>query len=359
VSSRLPLPTLLSQALVAITIELDNQFEQRVPHRTTRGDAAGGKQGPWLLSLAMWLNLLRLVGPDGTRAGDLENAGGNLAGMERWGWVRSTPQAAGERPTAQLRRDRIVHASAAGRLAASTWPGLLAEVERRWRARFGAERVRALRESLAAALRELDLELPEYLPVLGYGLRAKLPSFGLSRAGSDASLPTLLAQVLLAFTLEYERESQLALAISANVTRPLGAGPMALRELPRAAGISKEAIAMAVGFLERQGVVGLERDPVGRGKRVGLTAKGHVWTERDARLLADTEQAWLALARSGAIADLRAALEAIVGDPAAEPQPLWAGLEPYPGSWRASLPRPLTLPHYPTVLHRGGYPDGS
>ena len=35
------------------------------------------------------------------------------------------------------------------------------------------------------------------------------------------------------------------------------------------------------------------------------------------------------------------------------------GLEPYPDNWRAQVRRPETLPHYPMVLHRGGYPDGS
>jgi methyltransferase (TIGR00027 family) len=35
------------------------------------------------------------------------------------------------------------------------------------------------------------------------------------------------------------------------------------------------------------------------------------------------------------------------------------GLDPYPDNWRASVRRPVTLPHYPMVLHRGGYPDGS
>ena len=33
--------------------------------------------------------------------------------------------------------------------------------------------------------------------------------------------------------------------------------------------------------------------------------------------------------------------------------------EPYPDNWRASVRRPATLPHFPMVLHRGGYPDGS
>lgn len=32
----LPLPALLSQAFVAFTIECDNEFEHRMPHRTTR-----------------------------------------------------------------------------------------------------------------------------------------------------------------------------------------------------------------------------------------------------------------------------------------------------------------------------------
>ncbi len=36
VPASVPLPTLLSQALVAHTIELDNEAEHRLPHRTTR-----------------------------------------------------------------------------------------------------------------------------------------------------------------------------------------------------------------------------------------------------------------------------------------------------------------------------------
>jgi len=42
-----------------------------------------------------------------------------------------------------------------------------------------------------------------------------------------------------------------------------------------------------------------------------------------------------------------------------QPPPLSGGLEPYPDNWRASVRRPATLPHFPIVLHRGGYPDGS
>ena len=42
-----------------------------------------------------------------------------------------------------------------------------------------------------------------------------------------------------------------------------------------------------------------------------------------------------------------------------QPPVLFGGLEPYPDNWRASVRRPATLPHFPMVLHRGGYPDGS
>jgi hypothetical protein len=34
-------------------------------------------------------------------------------------------------------------------------------------------------------------------------------------------------------------------------------------------------------------------------------------------------------------------------------------LKPYPEGWLASIPALSQLPHYPMVLHRGGFPDGS
>ena len=62
---------------------------------------------------------------------------------------------------------------------------------------------------------------------------------------------------------------------------------------------------------------------------------------------------------------LRAALDRILNHPE-----LPAGLTPYPDGWRASKPYAQQtqavladprgrLPHYPMVLHRGGWPDGS
>jgi len=38
---------------------------------------------------------------------------------------------------------------------------------------------------------------------------------------------------------------------------------------------------------------------------------------------------------------------------------LFEGMKPYPDGWRAHVPVPENLPHFPMILHRGGYPDGS
>jgi hypothetical protein len=67
------------------------------------------------------------------------------------------------------------------------------------------------------------------------------------------------------------------------------------------------------------------------------------------------ENRWQARFGDLAIRAMREALEQVTGDQAR----LAAGLEPPPGGWRASLRRRATLPHYPMVLHRGGFPDGS
>jgi hypothetical protein len=58
------------------------------------------------------------------------------------------------------------------------------------------------------------------------------------------------------------------------------------------------------------------------------------------------------------VVNLRRPLEPLVGEPGAESSPLFLGLTPHPDGWRASVPALRTLPHFPMVLHRGGYPDG-
>jgi hypothetical protein len=38
---------------------------------------------------------------------------------------------------------------------------------------------------------------------------------------------------------------------------------------------------------------------------------------------------------------------------------LLEGAKPYPDGWRAQVKAPSTLPHYPVISMRGGFPDGS
>jgi hypothetical protein len=92
---RFPLSTLLSQVLVAFTIEFDNEFEHVMPHRTTNlGSASGSRYAPWLVSLVMWENCMRFVGEEGITVSELERAARtrtNLNGMERWGHITVEP----------------------------------------------------------------------------------------------------------------------------------------------------------------------------------------------------------------------------------------------------------------------------
>ena len=69
---------------------------------------------------------------------------------------------------------------------------------------------------------------------------------------------------------------------------------------------------------------------------------------------------WRTTFGPAAVDGLRPALQPLVGDGNLASSPLARGLAPYPDNWRAARPAPPeTLPHYPMVLHRGGYPDGS
>jgi hypothetical protein len=75
--------------------------------------------------------------------------------------------------------------------------------------------------------------------------------------------------------------------------------------------------------------------------------------------LSKVEDAWRDRFGVATIDGLINTLESIAGPLEVPTQRLFEGLEPSPENWRAKVTRPQTLPHYPMVLHRGGYPDGS
>jgi DNA-binding MarR family transcriptional regulator len=361
-SAGLPLSTLLSQVLVAFTIEFDNESERQIPHRTTKhGATAGSLHAPWLVSLVMWSNCMRFVGDQGLRVAALEGLARtttNLNGMERWGYVVVRPDPADSR-SKPPRSDWVIRATPAGRKAQGIWRPLFAAIEKRWQARFGKEEIDRLGESLGALSSQIDVELPDCLPILGYGRFSRAlhqkprgPAGGEDGIASRLPLSALLSRVLVAFAIEFEGESDLSLAISANLVR--------VRDLPLLTGVSKEAISMAMGVLRKKGIAVVETDPAGsRGKVARLTPKGRDAQDTYRQLAGIIEERWRARFGLLIIRTLRASLERLVGEPSPQLSPLFRGLDPHPDGWRASVAKPNTLPHYPMVLHRGGFPDGS
>jgi DNA-binding MarR family transcriptional regulator len=353
VAGGLAVPAGLSQVLTAFIIECDNEFEHRMPHRTTRHGSAGDlRRPPWLVSMAMWANCLRFVPPGGIAAGELarqarvtgHSMGLVLTRMSRWwGYLTVAPGAAAS---------RVVTPTRAGRQAQEIWAPLPGEIEDRWRRRFGAGAVEGLVAALARAVAEQDTLLPDFLPAGQAEPAAGRPVIG------GLTLPELLSKVLLTCALDFEGASDLALGvytergaarleISANVLRVLDDEGTRVRDLPAATGVAQMAIGNWLGSLEEHRYLSVGADPGGgRFKVARLTPRG--------RAARDAYRRWAAADGflAGAAA-LRAALAALDGDL------LLSGTVPYPDGWRAQVRRPATLPHYPVISLRGGFPDGS
>ena len=360
----LSLSALLSQALVAFTIELDNEAEHRLPHRTTNLGAAGQGDGAWLTSLAMFENCLRFVTDQPITVGELETlarTGTNLDGMRRWGYITIDGTAK------KIHHGRpgpgaVLRATARGLRARQVWLPMPAVVEQRWTERFGASQIGDLRQALVAVAGQLDPGLPDTLPILAQVLFSRGPDPVLPPRPEPpdvATLPlsALLSRVLLAFALDYEASSEVSLAVGANLLRVLGEDGTRLRDLPLLTGISKEAVAWSMGVLIRARLAVEEPDPAAsRGKVARLTPRGLLAQGLYLELLGATEDRWRDRFGRDPIGALRQPLEALA---LGQPPPLFQGLEPYPDNWRASVRPPRTLPYYPMVLHRGGYPDGS
>ncbi len=375
----LPLPALLSRALVAFTIEFDNEAERQMQHRTTnhglknhgstkKGPTAGALHAPWLVSMVMWSNCMRFVGEKGVTVRELETlarANTNLNGMERWGYIVIGPDPA-DRRSKPPHSDWLIRATPAGRKAQEIWRPLFSVIEKRWQARFGKEDIGHLRESLMALINQIDIELPDCLPILGYGLFSRGRDHQRSAPASVAAtvteppLPALLSKVLLAFAIEFERDSEVSLAISANVLRLVDPEGVRVKDLPRLASVSKEAIAMSVSFLEKRGYATvMPESPGSRLKVLVLTPKGRHAQDSYRELSRAIEDRWQGHFGKDAIRSLRESLERLSGESTVQLSLLFRGLEPNPDGWRASVPKPEGLPHYPMVLHRGRFPDGS
>ena len=363
----LSLSALLSQALVAFTIESDNEAEHLMPHRTQNYGASAQGYGAWLVSMVMYENCLKFVGEEPMTVAELERlarTGTNLDGMRRWGYITI------DGTSKKIHKTRpgpgaILRATPRGLQARQVWTPIAGLTEQRWRDRFGADQVARLKDALLAVVARLDPGLPDCLPILGANLASRGPDPDLPPRPDPVDLPTLplsalLSRVLLSFALDYERESALSLAASANLLRVLNPEGIRLRDLPGLTGISKEAVSWATGVLVRAHLAAEEQDPkASRGKVARLTPKGTAAQRAYQDLLAATEDRWRQRFGAVDVAALRQPLEALATAQEGHPPPLFGGLEPYPDGWRARVRPPGVLPCYPMVLHRGGYPDGS
>ena len=368
----LPLAALLSQAFVAFTIEVDNEFEHLMAHRTSLpASSVDPRHGPWLTSAVMWFTCLRFLDDDGMTLGELGRRARtptNVDGMRRWGYI----EVESDRPAGSAARPgpgSVARPTAAGRLAGEVWRASFGVVEERWRERFGGPALDYLRDALITLLGKVDLVLPDCLPILGNGLSSRLPRPAQDDPAEKPAnaadtlavleLPALLAKVLLAVAIAYERTSPVSLAISANVLRVVGDEGTRVRDIPSLGGVSKESISMATGYLQKNGFADLTPVPSpGRGRIVRLTRSGTKAREAYSHRLEDIERVWMTRFGSSTVDAMRVALVPMVGSGGSD-SPLFLGLDPYPDGWRAGVRTPLTLPHYPMVLHRGGYPDGS
>jgi hypothetical protein len=250
----LPLNALLAAALA----DLAREFA-----------AAGAERQSRVPPLEMYANLLAHIADDGVARRDLPRRARlskravafSVGVAQRWGWVAATGSAGAA----------LVRLTAEGQRQRDACARQLARAEHMWQARLGDDAVAAVRVSLEALVRQLDLELPHF--PAGYGpadgsvtgggrrgrqhalRRAGMPGLEFDAAeeqraadaweatsggalyvaatGQDwrpvlrdegdtvTTLPlsALLSQALMAFTLDYEGSGGLSLAATANVIR--------------------------------------------------------------------------------------------------------------------------------------------
>ena len=346
-AATLPLFAQVSHLYTAFTVSCDNRFELSVPHRTT---GHGGTPGaPWLVSSSLWFRFLRHIPPHGEISlSDLKHHAALPTNELKmwitrfeswWGYLRIDPATKMVRPTA------------GGRIALEAFPIALAETEAAWRKELGTPPIEAI-AALTARLEETK-PLPPCLSTLNYGLYTtpnEHPDTSPAMGPYDNSLPALLAKFLYAFALDYERESFLALAVSANVLRLIPPQGVAVRTLPAASGIARGAMANALKLLLKSNSVTHYVTTEFTGKALRRTGRGNDSHALFEETIAAVETQWRKQFGTKLIDQLKALPSA---------KHLLAATKPQPGNWRANVPAPTHLPWFPIILHRGGFPDGS
>jgi hypothetical protein len=323
-----PLSALLSQILVAYTVELDSEFERRMLEA----------QSVARLSLVVWLNMLQFLadGPVSVRTlasralAAEEQDKAMLGCLERWGFIVLQPgKRAGFGSGRGIRGDWPVRLTVTGETAVKIWPQLVTQIDARWSQRFGEDATK-LRRSLEALEHQIDLELPQGLPpsIL------QLPQFAPRKSAAEDGLPlpVLLSRVLLAFALDFERASRTPISLAANMIRVLSDEPVPEAEIPKRTGCSPETA--GIGWQHKLYII-VENYPArGRGKFVRLSEAGIKAQHEYHSIARSIEAKWKE--RFGAdTREVRGSLTTLL-----KRGELSEGLKPPPGTTRAGAQTP-------------------
>lgn len=159
-----------------------------------------------------------------------------------------------------------------------------------------------------------------------------------TRDAGSFSLPALLSQALLSFTIEFERESGAPLWLCANILRVLGERPIRDSDIPRLTGGSPET--SGIGWQIKPYIV-IEPDPAAkRGKVVRLSPLGLAAQQMYRDLTAAIEKRWEAKFGKDKIGRLRESLRELFVPRSGDRLLLAEGLVPAAGTVRSGADAP-------------------
>ena len=256
-------------------------------------------------SLDHWANLLRALDGAGTDRRGLpaflrlsrRAVRSRVLSAARNGWVEEV----------RLGRGRAeVRLTTRGSDIAARWKSLQSAAEEAWQAQIGLDRTARLRQALEKTVSALPLEHPHYPASYGAADASITGGNGedwkpVPREGGDTvsylPLSALVSEALVAFAMDYERKSPVALSLSTTVVKRIPPQGRPLRELGNPVGVSA---------LERHGFVRV----IGArgGEIVILTPKGHAASEAYGERVGAVEADWRDRFGDENVASLRRAL---------------------------------------------------
>ena len=332
------LSALLSQILVAFTLEFDNEFEFQM----IRSGYPGAT-----MSRIVWASVIRHISLNGSSVrvlaeeslSPLPHLKHQLGCLERWGCIKLTAQSASLGKRDGWGSGRGVNSNCTmtltqkGVVSREVWLPLTEKIEQRWLARFGQEVLSSLRDGLKMIALKTELQGPDPSDHTSIAKGRPRPA---GPTVDDADLPTLLSWVLQMFQVEFDHESSVPFELCANTIRVLGIQPIKESEIPRLTGTSPET--SGIGWQVKPYVI-IEPDPgAKRGKLIRLSERGIAAQGVYHKLLGVIEARWRERFGASAFDSLSLALVSLyeIGDDG-KPR-ICECLTPHQGTARSGKP---------------------